>query len=120
MKKIFYFILLSLTLSAITTACGDPKEDKGGKGAAIINLATEWQVTNMEEKVALFPHAEHQKYLKCSNCHDSDKSKGSIFRKYGSVAPTKEQNWAHIYCGACHNEKRPKIASDCKDCHNGD
>jgi len=68
--------------------------------------------TALPSVIVHFPHAEHMKWLDCSNCHPDLFS----IKQAGTVAFDKESNLYGQFCGACHmNVAFPM--NGCSRCH---
>jgi c(7)-type cytochrome triheme protein len=68
--------------------------------------------TALPSVIVRFPHAEHMKWLDCSNCHPDLFS----IKQAGTVAFDKESNLYGQFCGACHmNVAFPM--NGCSRCH---
>nr|WP_321393012.1 c(7)-type cytochrome triheme domain-containing protein [uncultured Desulfuromusa sp.] len=68
--------------------------------------------TALPSVIVRFPHAEHMKWLDCSNCHPDLFS----IKQAGTIAFDKESNLYGQFCGACHmNVAFPM--NGCSRCH---
>jgi c(7)-type cytochrome triheme protein len=87
----------------------DPKSpDEGKTEDAEVELST----SGRPEKMVIFSHEVHTKWLTCPNCHPV------IFKKEGGNAKiTMDAIDDGKYCGVCHDKVAIAQPSGCKGCH---
>jgi c(7)-type cytochrome triheme protein len=64
------------------------------------------------ERMVVFSHASHARWLNCANCHPA------IFeKKVGSAKVTMPKMEDGEYCGVCHDKVALAQPNECKTCH---
>ena len=82
--------------------------DEGKTEDAEVELST----SGKPEKMVIFKHEVHTKWLTCPNCHPA------IFKKEGGNAKiTMDAIDDGKYCGVCHDKVAIAQPSGCKGCH---
>jgi c(7)-type cytochrome triheme protein len=98
----------SLALGAIKPVASLTDEAPPIRLDKTLSLEAEWSFVSP----AIFPHAEHERWVDCSNCHPSIFNVGKKTTKHFSMATSLRGE----FCGVCH----VRIAfpmNDCKRCH---
>ncbi len=73
-----------------------------------LSLEAEWSFV----PPAIFPHAEHERWLDCSNCHPSIFNVGKKTTKHFTMASSLRGE----FCGVCHLRVAFPL-DDCRRCH---
>lgn len=98
----------ALAIGAIKPAASLEDEAPPIRLDKTLSLEAEWNFV----PPAIFPHAEHERWMDCSNCHPSIFNVGKKTTKHFSMASSLRGE----FCGVCHLRVAFPM-NDCKRCH---
>ena len=113
-KRSLAILSIVAMLVMMVGATGVFAQDKGPASLTI-------DYDGKKKKVANFTHAEHQKHMKCNECHHkaaegaTPKACHSCHHKKKGDAPAIKKAY-HDNCIGCH-KKEKKGPKKCNDCH---